>query len=302
MDVTHGFNRRSARGFKSAFTLIELLVVIAIIAILASLLLPVLSRGRERARVTQCLNNLRQIGLGISLYAGDHQDRFPSTHVKEENGDLKPTRLAIGGNDPNGLLILDLPSAKSRPLYPYLQRSEVFHCPKDHGMKVIITVTGPIILMAKPTCWEALGCSYVYNIGAPPSFKTKLPLEDEAGLAGKTSAWIPEPSRYILMYEPPAGTIGCSVQVDGQHESSDDRQYHLWHYNSDASSDVARHDMPNETRQFKAPLLFVDGHVAFFDFTRTIKADSSYICEPTKDWIWYKPANRWLAEVEKPEL
>ena len=38
-----------------------------------------------------------------------------------------------------------------------------------------------------------------------------------------------------------------------------------------------------------SPLLFVDGHAGFFDFTKTIKADADYIWEPTKDWIWYKP-------------
>lgn len=72
MGVPHNWRRK-----RTGFTLIELLVVIAIIAILAALLLPVLSRAKEKASSTACLNNLKQLGLVLRLYLDEYNGTFP---------------------------------------------------------------------------------------------------------------------------------------------------------------------------------------------------------------------------------
>jgi prepilin-type N-terminal cleavage/methylation domain-containing protein/prepilin-type processing-associated H-X9-DG protein len=88
-----------------AFTLIELLVVIAIIAILASFLLPALSRAKQNAQAASCLNNLKQWGLATQLFAS-------------ENDDLLPKDGAVSGKSVDEGWYIDLPHVLRIPTYP----------------------------------------------------------------------------------------------------------------------------------------------------------------------------------------
>ncbi|HOC03270.1 MAG TPA: prepilin-type N-terminal cleavage/methylation domain-containing protein [Candidatus Ratteibacteria bacterium] len=93
---------------KKGFTLIELLVVIAIIAILASMLLPALSRARENARRAVCISHLKQIGLALEMYADDNNEFYPLC-----GGTID------WGEDPPGWM---------EQLFPYVKAKNLYRC------------------------------------------------------------------------------------------------------------------------------------------------------------------------------
>ena len=266
---------RSYSDSPGAFTLIELLVVIGIIAILAGLMLPAMSKAKDRAKMANCINNLRQIAIGVKLYVGD-EGKFPSEQVVDHDQTLKLTSAAIGGNDPIASHAPYWLSARKRPLYQYVPPSKVYACTADKGSRGAhggITGTPPNI-QAMPTAFGTLGNSYRYNSG---TLSLIVPgggfRKGRAGLLQqKTESWVSDPSRYILLFEPPAA-VGWTQ----------------WHQNRGVSHFT---DPKFAPRRFISPIAFVDGHVSVHNFTKSLTEDPLYPYEPTKDWEWYKPAEQ----------
>lgn len=179
---------------RRAFTLVELLVVIAIIGILAALLFPVAHLSKGKALQTVCVNNLRQINLGIRLYLDDQSNGSPG----KANGSHSPFvswteyRQLIG----NYVGVKGAPSPQDK----------VFACPADRFFYDLSRNGGGYVPKPMHEQSDHAFTSYAFNGGqfsTPP--RTNAPATtNNYGIAGQRLETVPHPARTVLLAEVPA--------------------------------------------------------------------------------------------------
>lgn len=114
-------DKRGRRANREGFTLIEILIVVAIIALLATILFPVFGRARENAKRASCLNNMKQLGLGLMQYSQDYDERFPTFMWNKDTGTLASAVAPLTN-------YFTWDSA----IYPYVRNEQIFKCPSAY--------------------------------------------------------------------------------------------------------------------------------------------------------------------------
>jgi prepilin-type N-terminal cleavage/methylation domain-containing protein/prepilin-type processing-associated H-X9-DG protein len=154
---------------KSAFTLIELLVVIAIIAILAAILFPVFAQAREKARQTSCLSNIKQIGLGLLMYAQDYDEQFPKADYTLPVGTPSPLNPAATATFARRINHYKWQAWT----LPYIKNTQIFFCPSRTRDEVAWSGNG-----------EIKGNGYALNLSLSGRPLTVAPFENPGFLGG----------------------------------------------------------------------------------------------------------------------
>ena len=225
-------NRQSSRTEPPAFTLIELLVVIAIIGILASLLLPALTRSKVKANQVKCAGNQHQIGLAYQMYADDNRDNFP----------MQDDWHTVGGR----IIPKAVPwrpgviNTNLRPLNAYAPADTAWACPADKG--------DSYWPQAK-TAYEGWGISYL-NMWSQDWFRSKHTTGDPSVDAQRKPESVPIKTSEIALRASTKINQG-DWPWQGSRDINDKRS--VWH---------------NDRGRKKFNILFGDSHVEFYQFPK----------------------------------
>ena len=258
---TIGRSRLPGAG-RSGFTLIELLVVIAIIAILAAMLLPVLTKSKEKAAAVACLNNLKQLEVCWHLYAVDNEDVLPpNDSVMAASSQSSPIASGVSWCPDHPRTDTNTVDLERGVLFPYNRSVGIYHCPADKSTIDSTSTDVPLRLRNR-------SYNMSQSVNGYPEF------QDPFGIISSLPSW----KKLSMVIKPPPSRL--FVFVDEHQDTLLDAQFgnpvgmpvypQIWF------------DLPADRHNQAANFSFADGHVERWRW-RTPKLFQYFLQSPTTD-------------------